>query len=418
MRWWSRPSRPLLAVVALAFAASLLVHTGLWLVLTWPEPVPNVQLGFDDTYLPSEHAQLINAVFRGSPAEKAGILPGDRIMARGPARKAPSSSRVHSARIPSRLLAGYSASNYPTGFPCPLSWWAWWLFFCAWRTLTRLLVLVFGGVIASRGMPPSAHPAWWPLAMAYEALLLGMLGPLFYWFFAVFPVRSPIDRRLPWLKWTSLAVGFALALGGIRIGALRLPPPLRQLVGERASNRIAVLIVLAYLTLGLVSFATNFFTTEDPETRRKIRVMFWGTVVSFGPNLADVLVRNFTGRQDPQWLSTLLTALLFLFPLSFAYAVAVHRVLEIPVLLRRSARYLLVQRGFTFLLSLVSVGLTLLFAMSFARYLQPIVEIAEPSGIALGAVFGPLCCGAARRCISASAAGSIAPSSAAPTTPA
>jgi len=40
------------------------------------------------------------------------------------------------------------------------------------------------------------------------------------------------------------------------------------------------------------------------------------------------------------------------------------------------------------MLSLVSIGLTLLFAMSFARYLQPIVEISQPAGIALGAVFG------------------------------
>jgi hypothetical protein len=39
-------------------------------------------------------------------------------------------------------------------------------------------------------------------------------------------------------------------------------------------------------------------------------------------------------------------------PLSFAYAVAKHRVLDVPVLLKRSARYVLVQRGY----------LTLLFA--------------------------------------------------------
>src|ERR1039457_6204957 len=73
-----------------------------------------------------------------------------------------------------------------------------------------LLVLVFGGLIVTRDLPPtSPHPAWWPFAMAYQALLLGMLGPLFYWFFAVFPARSPIDRRLPWLKWSSLAIAFA-----------------------------------------------------------------------------------------------------------------------------------------------------------------------------------------------------------------
>src|ERR1039457_1479974 len=79
MRWWSRPSRLVLAVLALVFAASLLVYTGLWFVVASPEP--NVQLGLDDPYLPSEHAQLIYAVHQNSPAEKAGVLPGDRIVA-------------------------------------------------------------------------------------------------------------------------------------------------------------------------------------------------------------------------------------------------------------------------------------------------------------------------------------------------
>ena len=417
MRWWSRPSRLVLAVLALVFAASLLVYTGLWFVVASPEP--NVQLGLDDTYLPSEHAQLIYAVHQNSPAEKAGVLPGDRIVAidgqpvadasfrpriwllhqpgdqirltiARPGTRRPVFLTATFRQNPSASPGGFLDRQLSNWFPAPFVLVGLAVLFLrledpnAW-----LLVLVFGGLIATRNLPPtSPQPAWWPFAMAYQALLLAMLGPLFYWFFAVFPARSPIDRRLPWLKWTSLPIAFALALGGIRIGALRLPPPLQQRLGDRVSGRIAVVIVLAYLTLGLVSFATNFFTTRDPETRRKIRVMFWGTVVSFGPILVDILVRNFTGWQDPPWLSAIRTTLMFVFPLSFAYAVAVHRVLEIPVLLRRSARYLLVQRGFTFLLSLVSIGLTLLFAMSFARYLQPIVEIAQPSGIALGAVFG------------------------------
>ena len=419
MRGWSRTSRPLLAGLALLFAASLLAYTGFWFVFTWPESVPKVQLGFDDAYLPSEHAQLIRAVYKDSPAEKAGLRDGDRILAVDgqpvtdasftlriwmlhqpgdqirltvgrPGAKSPvfltGTFRQNPIASPSGLLGRQLSNWFPVPFVVvglvvlllrredPNAW---------------LLVLVFGGLIVSRSLPPpSSRPAWWPVAMAYQGILLGMLGPLFYWFFAVFPTRSPIDRRLPWLRWASLVIGFVLAVGSIRTGALRLPPPLHQLVGERASDRGAVLIAIACLTLGLVSFATNFFTTDDPETRRKIRVMFWGTVVSFGPTLVDLLVQNLTGWQDPQWLGAIRTALMFLFPLSFAYAVAVHRVLEIPVLLRRSARYMLVQRGFTFLLSLVSIGLTLLFAMSFARYLQPIVEIAQPAGIALGAVFG------------------------------
>jgi sigma-B regulation protein RsbU (phosphoserine phosphatase) len=416
MRWWSRHSRPFLAVLAVAFSASLLVYTALWFVVATPEP--KVQLGYDDTYQPLEHAQLITIVYKDSPAEKAGLRPGDRIIALDGQSFTDESFqdrvwllhepgdqiRLTIARPGANSLlfltaafrrnpaaaAGVLGRQLSNWFPAPFVLVGLTVLFLrledpnAW-----LLVLVFGGLIATRSLPPTTpQPAWWPFAMAYQGLLLALLGPLFYWFFAVFPARSPMDRRLPWLKWSLLVIGAALAWGGIRTGALRLPPPLHQWAGDSVSGRIAVLIALACLTLGLASFAANFFTTDDPETRRKIRVMFWGTVVSFGPTLVDLLVENLTGWHDPQWLGTIRTALLFVFPLSFAYAVAVHRVLEIPVLLRRSARYLMVQRGFTFLLSLVSIGLTLLFALSFARYLQPIVEIAQPAGIALGAVFG------------------------------
>ena len=99
---------------------------------------------------------------------------------------------------------------------------------------------------------------------------------------------------------------------------------------------------------------------------------------------------TFLAFTRPSLLVVAIVVLLWLFPLSFAYAVVKHRVLEIPVLLRRSARYLLVQRGFTILLSLLSVGVVWIFALSFAHYLEPLTGAALPGGIALGTAFGSL----------------------------
>ncbi len=419
MRWWSRPPRLVRVGLALGFAASLLLFTALWWVLTRPDLVPEVQLGFDDTYLPSARAQFINSVFSNSPAEKAGIRAGDSIVAvdgqlvtgpdftfriwkrhhpgdqihlmiRRPGSPALILITAAFRENPAISAGGLLSRQLANWFPVPFVIVGLAVLFLrlddpnAW-----LLALMFAGIAVSRGLPPNGvRPSGWRIAVAYQALLLGLLGPAFYWFFAVFPTRAPLDRRFPWRKWSFLAAGLVLGLGGIREGGARLPPPLYQWAGARASNSISVLIVFYMIAMGLVSFAHNYFTTADAGARRKIRVMFWGTVVSLGPNLLLAVTRILTGWQGWPWLDAVNTALLWVFPLSLAYAVVVHRVLEIPVLLRRSARYLLVQRGFTFLLGLASIALTVLFALSFPRFLQPLVAIAQPSAIALGAVFG------------------------------
>jgi sigma-B regulation protein RsbU (phosphoserine phosphatase) len=72
------------------------------------------------------------------------------------------------------------------------------------------------------------------------------------------------------------------------------------------------------------------------------------------------------------------------YPLSFAYAVVKHRVMEIPALLRRSARYVLVQRGFLVLL-FVAAGVTIaLFTRVFSRFF----EAGSNSGMMISAAFG------------------------------
>ena len=96
---------------------------------------------------------------------------------------------------------------------------------------------------------------------------------------------------------------------------------------------------------------------------------------------------QYAGFQSPAWLEMILNVTLLLVPLSFAYAVFKQRVLDIPVLLQRSARYVLVQRGFLLLLCFISFGLTLAFAASLA-HLPVIMGIGHSADIVLGVGFG------------------------------
>ena len=69
------------------------------------------------------------------------------------------------------------------------------------------------------------------------------------------------------------------------------------------------------------------------------------------------------------WVSSML--LLFAIPLSLGYAVVKHRAMEIPVLLRRSARYLLVRRGLVTVAVLLGIVVTLGFARLFDSLALP-----------------------------------------------
>ncbi len=416
---------PLRLALAIVFAAATLLYGALWMAAV--RAAPDVELGYQSSYQPAEQAQLVTSVQPDSPGEQCGMRPGDRLVAidgqrladvnfqarawfrhepgdtvrltiRRPGDASPivltCTFRRTSSTSTEGGVAAYVAGQVRNSYPVPFVVVGLAVLFLrlddpkAW-----LLALLFAAFTATPGFPDSMDavaPALRPFARAYQAIFLSLLAPSFYIFFAVFPARSPVDRRLPWLKWVTLAVAVAVALPGLRAGGMRPPPPLPRLLGANLANQIVVYWALAILTIGLVSLAANYVHPPEAETRRKIRVIVWGTAVGLTPNLIDAGVRQATGLRDPDWLATLLVLVAFLIPLSLAYAVVKHRVLEIPVLLKRSARYLLVQRGFTILLALVSMAVTAVFALWLVPSLAPLVAVAQPSGIAMGAVFGTM----------------------------
>jgi hypothetical protein len=76
-----RPSRALLIVVAVGFAASVLLYAGLWIYAMQKPSLPEVELGVDSDYQPAERVLLVTSIYKNSPAERAGLRAGDRIVA-------------------------------------------------------------------------------------------------------------------------------------------------------------------------------------------------------------------------------------------------------------------------------------------------------------------------------------------------
>ena len=219
--------------------------------------------------------------------------------------------------------------------------------------------------------------------MCFRTICKSLFPALFYFFFAVFPIRSPIDRKAPWLKWWLLGLGLYLGLGGLPQGDLSPLPPLSHL-SKQAIHAMLNLTGYGSVLLGVAALLLNFLSASSVEDRRKLKVIFWGTIVGMTPIILERAAEDNLGFHPHLWLSFAVVVLVFIFPLSFAYAVVKHRVLDIPVLLRRSARYFMVERGFAILIFVISVAATLGLAEAFSHHFSSGSKAAIPVGATFG----------------------------------
>jgi len=418
--------RTLLIALGIAFAALTVFYSAAWMYyIQRPSPAPQVEIGFDESY--SSSGIEIENVHSNSPAEGAGLKVNDRIVdINGSAADSASAwndlmSRIWRNSHPGetvtltlqrpgqaqpvvitprfrakqgvgdtktipRTIALQILRMYPLLF---LFVGLAVLFLRVEDRNAWLLALVFSSFIVAADMPDEfggATPHLRSYLLAYRSLMGSILTGLFYFFFAVFPTRSPIDRKVPWLKWVLLLACLCLGLGGYRHGDYRALPIILAMVPDRIAQDARRVVAYGSVLLGLISLLWNRISVPSKDDLRKIKVTFWGTVVGIAPPVAMVFAQEVFHVQTSFWMNFAKVILLFLFPLSFAYAVVKHRVMDIPVLLKRSARYFVVERGFLILIFVLSVGLTLWFGQAFSRYFSA----GSKSAVPVGATFGVL----------------------------
>ncbi len=427
MRPWTAVPRPVLYLLAVIFCAATTLYSCVW-IYDMHRPAPPghpVELGFNrsqrtDFDLKSCSIYVYN-VAPNSPAERADLRPGDAIIAingkpltsADPYELTWSNSRpgdpvevtvrrpdVHDPVIlhavfrasqpdqPAEGLVRKSAEEAVNLFPVffLLVGFAV-LFFRIDDPMAWLLAALFTGFIAApsfHNLPLYSRPMQ-EFLKAFQSLFYGFVSGLFYVFFAIFPERSKLDRWVPWLKWAALAFCFSQAIPGMDDGNPRWPRVVSQLLGLHSADHVRRLVALSFILLGMVSLIWNRLSKDtSSESRRKSRVMLVGLIFGFLPLIVERLIEEFTGYRRNFWVDNLLALVLLLYPLSFGYAVVKYRVLEIPVLLRRSARYVLVQRGFATLLFMGALAAVLLFS----RFLSGVFAAHSQTGMALSAFFG------------------------------
>src|ERR1022692_1485032 len=272
----ARNYRPLQYAAAVLLAALTILYSAAWMYyVRRPLQATQVEIGIDAFY--SSAGVEIDDVHPNGPAEKAGLKRKDLIVAidgssadsasawnrlenRTWLRSQPGDTVTLTVRRPgqsqplvltpwfrakqgagdtkslARSVAAEAQDSYPLAFlVVGLAV----LFLRVEDRNAWLLALVFATFITAAPMPnefAAAPPNFQSLLLAYRTLMGSVLTGLFYFFFAVFPTRSPIDRKVPWLKWALPVIGICLCLGGYRHGNSEALPFILAVVPSRIAE--------------------------------------------------------------------------------------------------------------------------------------------------------------------------------------
>ena len=259
-----------------------------------------------------------------------------------------------------------------------------------------LLALMCSGFFAfvggiATGLPPAATAAM----ATYRYVVMTMSPALFAWLFLVFPARTSLDERAPRLKWGIVAAGVVLTamsnIGQVLVGAPLPTNPDGALRLSATLGGLRRVLDFGYIAgafgTGLYALIWNATSSPRPGVRRKMTVLAAGTALTIVPWVLIVLM-ELLRVAPPQWLGVLAVLNTPLLPAAFAYAVVRHRVMTIPVLLRRSARYLLVQRGLAVASVLVSIAVAVTLVALVQRLLPEESEFGVPGAVVLAVLTG------------------------------
>jgi eukaryotic-like serine/threonine-protein kinase len=222
-----------------------------------------------------------------------------------------------------------------------------------------------------------------PVSVLFSAVFASawLASPLFFAFCAVFP-RPLFRRRWPWF----LACVPAILIGSVatygtyygvyRSGHLPFSIPGWFLTG-------GVFFGLGYLLGGVAALITNYRRLEEPNGRRRVRVMVTGFVLGWLPAFPVALYSYWppAGKALASYFASPVSALANIFylafPISFAYAILRHRLFDIRVMIRQGLQYALARR---LVFSLVPACAVIMVLDFFAHRDQTIRALLQARG--------------------------------------
>lgn len=209
--------------------------------------------------------------------------------------------------------------------------------------------LLAGLSIGDPAPPYSLFAVWRELpfpvsALLWAALLTSMMAaPLLFAFFAIFPRRIIQSRRI----WALSALPIAISLPGMIYVYYCMVYRPQQATGLLPPWMMGGALAWAtvYVLAGFGLLIYNYFTLEDLNHRRRLRVLVWGSMIGLLPSLFafpllySPTLQDAAGETMTNVIGYMAIFLIPIFPLSFTYAILRHQMFDIRVIIRNGLQY-------------------------------------------------------------------------------
>jgi sigma-B regulation protein RsbU (phosphoserine phosphatase) len=201
---------------------------------------------------------------------------------------------------------------------------------------------------------------------AYQKIFFACWALAMLLFGIYFPERWVLDAKLPWLKWL-LIIPLSFQLFLTLVGLLRVNTGIDifRFIAPLANAYEVFGFFVNMIAIGLFFAALGYKsgTTKNPDARRRLRVMLYGTSLAITPSFLLVIYRLITQKEGsffeivPFWIGLTALLLMLLFPLTMAYVIVVYRAMDVSVVLRQGLQYGLATNGVRVLQLILLLGI-------------------------------------------------------------
>lgn len=214
-------------------------------------------------------------------------------------------------------------------------------------------------------------PAWAQAAAQFVDTFASASWPVWMLLFGIyFPDPQSKTRLLAWTRWVIAPPMIVLAalFGIFNVASSHAAADFAALVPRLQLLNIPV-IGLSFFAVGIFFMNIPYKAAKEQnlDSRRRLRLFFWGANATLMPVLALVILSRVLGSIDkvPVPILFLFLTLLTFFPAVVGYVVVASRAMDLRVAVRQGLQYALASRGLR-VLQVILTAVILYLAVDFA----------------------------------------------------